>query len=103
MKQQEKAKQRKLDADKATAREVASKLEAVVVKIPAKAGGAGSKLFGSITSKEISEALLEQHGIELEKNKIVQDDPIKSFGSYEVKCKLGFEISGVINILVVEA
>ena len=107
MKRQEKARLQKLEADKTTAREIAAKLEAVIVKIPARSGGArvdGSvgKLFGAVTSKEISEALLEQHGIEIEKNRIIQEEHIKTFGSFEVKCKLGFEINGVINVLVVE-
>lgn len=102
MKADEKAKQKKLEADKAKAREVASNLGDVLVKITARSGGDGGKLFGAITSKEISEELKAQHGIEIEKNKIVQEDPIKSFGSYEIKCKLGFEINGIINVLVVE-
>ena len=102
MKQQEKAKQKKLENDKARANEISEKLGDVLVKITARGGGDGGKLFGSITSKEISEELLKQHGIEIEKNKIVQDEPIKTFGSYEIKCKLGFEITGVINVLVIE-
>ena len=102
MKQQEKAKQQKTDADIAKANEVAEKLGDVLVKITARGGGDGGKLFGSITSKEISEELLKQHGIEIEKNKIVHDEPIKSFGSYEIKCKLGFEITGIIHVLVIE-
>jgi len=103
MKRQEKARLKKLEADKAAAKETAAKLESVIVKIPARSGGAGGKLFGSVTTKEISEALFEQHGIELEKHRIVQEDPIKTFGSYEMKCKLGFEIAGIINVLVIEA
>ena len=103
MKQQEKARQKKQEEDKALAQELARKLEGVVVKIPARSGGDGGKLFGSITSKEITEALLEQHNIDIEKNKIVQDEHIKTFGPHDVKCKLGFEISGVINVLVVES
>ena len=67
----------------------------------AKAGGAG-KLFGAVTSQEISDALKAQHGIEIEKQRIVQGDPIKTFGSYEVRCKLGHEISGVIHLVVAE-
>ena len=69
--------------------------------IHAKAG-AGGKLFGAVTSQEISDALREQFGIEIEKNKIVQADPIKTFGAYTVKAKLGYEVSGTINVLVVE-
>ena len=103
MKQQEKARLRKLEADKAQAREIASKLEGVLVTIKARSAGAGGKLFGAVTTKEIADELLTQHGIAMEKNKIVQQEPIKSYGTYEVKCKLGFEISGVINVLVVEA
>ena len=102
MKQQEKKRLKKLETDKAAALETAEKLQSLVVKIPARSGGAGGKLFGAITSKEISEALLEQFGVEIEKNKIVQEEHIKTFGSYEIKCKLGFEITGIINVLVVE-
>jgi len=102
MKQQEKSRLKKLEIDKAKATETAADLEKVLVKINARGGEDGGKLFGSITSKEISEELQKQHGIEVEKNKIVQDEPIKSFGSYEIKCKLGFEITGVIHVLVVE-
>ena len=102
MKQQEKARQQKTEADTAKANEISKKLEDVLVKITARGGGDGGKLFGSITSKEISEELLKQHGIEVEKNKIVHDEPIKSFGSYEIKCKLGYEITGIIHVLVVE-
>ncbi len=81
--------------------ENARALEGIVVKIAAKAGGAG-KLFGAVTSQEISDALKAQHGIEIEKQRIVQGDPIKTFGSYEVRCKLGHEISGVIHLVVAE-
>jgi large subunit ribosomal protein L9 len=102
MKQKENARLKKLEIEKAEAREVAKKLESCIVKIAAKAGGAG-KLFGAVTSKEIADALKEQHGIVIEKNKIVQDEHIKTFGSYEVKCKLGFEVSGTIHVIVTEA
>ncbi len=97
----EKAKAAAIAAEKAKALENAKQLESVVVKIAAKAGSAG-KLFGAVTSQEISDALKEQYGIEIEKQKIVQTEPIKSYGSYEVKCKFGYEINGVIHLLVVE-
>ena len=67
----------------------------------AKAGN-GGKLFGAVTSEAISRALKEQFDMDIEKNKIVQAEPIKNFGSYTVKAKLGYEISGNINVLVVE-
>ena len=97
----EKAKAAAIAAEKAKALENAKQLESVVVKINAKAGSAG-KLFGAVTSQEISDALKEQYGIEIEKQKIVQAEPIKSYGSYEVKCKFGYEINGLIHLLVVE-
>lgn len=101
MKQREAARKKQMEKEKAAALENAKKLESVIVKISAKAGDSG-RLFGAVTSKEISDALATQHGIEIEKNKIVQAEPIKSFGSYEVKCKFGYEISGTIHVLVVE-
>lgn len=97
----EKAKAAQIAREKTAAQETAAKLSGIQVKIAAKAGSAG-KLFGSVTSKEISEALREQFGIEIEKQKIVQAEPIKSFGTFEVKCKLGYEIAGTVSVLVVE-
>ena len=87
--------------EKAAAEENAKRLSGVVVQISARAGQ-GGRLFGAVTSQEIAEALREQHGIEIEKNKIVQAEPIKQFGSFEVKAKLGYEVSGTINVLVTE-
>ncbi len=98
----EKARLAQLERDKDAARETAKKLDGISVTISAKAGSAG-KLFGAVTSKEIADALASQHGITIEKNKIVQQDPIKTFGTFEVKCKLGFEISGSFKVVVTEA
>ena len=97
----EKAKAAQIAAEKAKAEENAKKLESVVVKISAKAGGSG-KLFGAVTSKEIADALAAQHGIGIDSKKIVQAEPIKTYGSFEVKCKFGYEVSGTIHVLVVE-
>ena len=101
LKLKEKAKAAQLAAEKEKAEKAAAELEHIVVKIAARAG-AGGKLFGAITSKEISDSLRTQYGIDIDSKKIVQSDPIKSFGSYEVKCKFGYEISGTIHLLVVE-
>ena len=101
LKLKEKAKAAQIAREKAEAEANAKKLGEITVTIRAKAGNAG-KLFGAVTSQEISDALKEQHGIEIEKNKIVQADPIKTFGSYQVKAKLGYEISGTISVLVIE-
>lgn len=101
LKLKEKAKAAQIAREKAQAEDYAKQLSAVQVTVRARAGS-GGKLFGAVTSQEISDALREQHGIEIEKNKIVQADPIKAFGSYTVKAKLGYEISGNINVLVIE-
>ena len=79
----------------------ADNINALKLKEKAKAGNAG-KLFGAVTSQEISDALKAQFDIDIEKNKIVQAEPIKTFGSFSVKAKLGYEVSGTINVLVVE-
>ena len=101
MRLQEKAKKAEEARQKAEAQAVAEKLKGAVVKLTAKAGANG-KLFGAVTSKEVSDALQSQHGIELAKNKIVMEEPIKSYGSYELKAKLGFEISGTVYVVVAE-
>ena len=102
MKISAKAKAALEERERKSALETVEKLKGCQVKIPAKAG-AGGKLFGSVTSKEISEALSSQFGIDISKQKIIQDEPIKQFGTYELKCRLGFEITGTIYIVVTEA
>ena len=101
LKKQEKKRAKQLEQEIVEAKKAQEKLAGVLVKISAKAG-AGGRLFGAVTTKEIAEALSEQHGIAVEKNKIVQPEPIKAFGSYEVKVKLGHEVQGVINLIVTE-
>lgn len=98
----DKAVKAQMEAEKAEAQAISAKLKNVVVKISAKAG-TGGRLFGSVTSKEVSEALKAQSGIAIAKAKIIQDEPIKSFGSYQLKCKLGYEITGTLNVVVEEA
>ena len=101
MKLKEKARVAQIAKEKALAQENAKKLESIVVKVAAKAG-TGGRLFGSVTSKEISDALLKQYDVTIDKKDIVQNEQIKNFGSYSVKCKLGHEISGIINVVVTE-
>ena len=102
MKQQEKAKKAQEAAEKAEAQAIAKKLEGLTVKIVAKAGE-GGRLFGAVTGKEIAEALSKQHGITINKAKLVLDEPIKACGSYKIKAKLGYEVVGTVNVMVVEA
>ena len=101
LKLKEKAKAAQIAREKAEAEENAKKLQSLTVKVRAKAGN-GGKLFGAVTSQEISAALSEQHGISIEKNKIVQAEPIKTFGAFDVKAKLGYEVTGTIHVMVIE-
>ena len=60
------------------------------------------KLYGSVTSKDVAEALKEQFGIDIDKRKIVMDGNIRQFGTYQLDVKLYPEISGKINLGVAE-
>ena len=97
----EKARRAEEARQKEAAMAAAEQLKALLVKIPAKAG-TGGRLFGAVTTKEISDALKQQHNVDIPKQKLVLEDPIKSFGTYQVKARLGFEISGTVNVLVCE-
>lgn len=101
MKQQEKARKAQEAAEKAEAEATAAKLKELTVKVAAKAGE-GGRLFGAVTNKEIAESLAAQHGITINKAKLVLDEPIKACGGYKVKAKLGYEVVGTVNVMVVE-
>ncbi len=101
MKQQEKAKKAQAAAEKAAAEATAKQLESLMVKIPARAGE-GGRLFGAVTAKEVSDALAAQYGVDIPKTKLVLDEPIKSCGGYQIKAKLGYEVTGTVNVMVVE-
>ena len=98
MNQLEKAKREREAKERQAALELAAKLKDMPVHVKAKAG-AGGRLFGSVTTKEISEAIKAQLGYDIAKTKLVSE-PIKAFGTYEVKCKLGYEITGVVKVTV---
>ena len=79
----------------------ANKLKECTVRIAAKAG-TGGRLFGAVTTKEISDGLKKQFNLDIPKQKLVLDEAIKSFGTYTVKAKLGFEISANFSVTVAE-
>ena len=93
----EKARKAEEARQKAEAEATAEKLKECMVKLTAKAGS-GGRLFGAVTTKEISDGLKAQFGLDIPKQKLVLEDPIKSFGSYQVKAKLGFEVSGTVYV-----
>jgi len=85
----------------AEAQEMAKKLAEVTVTVSIKSGENG-KAFGSVSSKEIAEALAKQ-GVEVDKKKIVLPEAIKEFGKYDVKVKLHKDVQGNVKVNVVEA
>lgn len=95
------AQQRRIEEERKQALAIKERLEGVQVRVTAK-GGTGGKLFGSVTTKEISENLLEQHNIDIPKTKLELSDSIKSFGAFEVKAKLYQDVYGTVNVLVTE-
>ena len=95
------AKKHHEEMEKLAAKETAEKLAGLVVKILATAGADG-RFYGSVTTKDIAEELEKQHGITVDKRKIVLDDAIKAFGSYSLDVKLYPEISGKLNVIVTQ-
>lgn len=101
LKNREAAAQHKIEVEKQEARDIAAKLEGILVKFNMTAGGDG-RLYGSVTSKDIAEELEKTHGIAIDKRKIVLADPLKAFGSYTVEVKLYTEIMGKINVMITQ-
>lgn len=91
----------RIETEKKEAKELAEKLKGILVKIPASSGADG-RLYGSVTSKEVSERLQADHGISIDKRKITMKDPIKAYGKYSLEVKLYTEVNGTINVLVCE-
>lgn len=97
----ENAKQYKIDTDKGAANESKAKIDGKSIKITAKAGKAG-KLFGSVTSKEVSAELKKQYGVEVDKRKISLESDIKAFGTFQAEVKLYTGITAKVNVVVTE-
>ncbi len=83
------------------AKDLAKDLETKEVVLTMKAGESG-KVFGSVSSKEIAQAFKEQCGTEIDKKKIVLTDPIKTFGTFDVKVKLHPQVTGTLKVKVKE-
>ena len=99
--EKEKALRREREAEEKAAAEALSKdLEAQVITVRTKAGE-GGKLFGSITSMDIANAIKEQTGRDIDRKKIALDKPIKQMGEAAVDVKLHSEISASVKINVI--
>lgn len=86
----------------ADAKKLSSDLEGRIVTLKLKAGKEG-KTFGSVSSKEIADAVKTQWGLELDKKKLIIDEPIKTLGTHDVTVKLHSEVTSTIKVKVEEA
>lgn len=100
MKNRDAAQKHKVAAASAAAQADAQKLAGRTVTLKEKAGSSG-KLFGAVTTREIADAITEQLGVEVDKHKLVLNENIKSFGEYEIKIKLGSDVSASIKLSVI--
>lgn len=100
LKNKEDAERYRIATETAAAKKNAAEIEGKTIKIPAKAGQ-GGKLFGSVTSKEVSEKLKTEYGITVDKRKIAMDD-IKTFGTFQAEIKLYTGISATVFVVVGE-
>lgn len=99
IKNKESSKQHKLDVEKAHALEIAKKLEDITLVFEY-AAGSDSKLYGSVTNKDVSDMLKSKHGIDIDKRKITLAEPIKTFGSFSAETKLFSDVSAKVKITV---
>lgn len=81
------------------AKEQGKKLGELTIKVSVKAGE-GGKTFGSVSTKEIATALKEQFGVDLDKKKLVLNDPIKNAGTYTVPAKLHPQVTAELTVKV---
>ncbi len=101
MRMNDKARKEKEQKAREEAAALSARLRDLTLTVYAKGGGAG-RLFGSVTSQEISDALKAQENIDLDKRKIVIEEAIKTVGLYTVKVKLGFSIDAPLKVDVKE-
>ena len=87
------------EKEKEVAVELADKLNALKIEVKTKTGE-GGRLFGSVTSKEIADALKKQHGVEVDKRKLELKEPIKALGDYEVHVKIHLDVVATLKVHV---
>ena len=101
LKGREASKQYKHDVEKAAAEETAKRLETITLVLKRKAG-VDNKLYGAITTKEITQQLKQDYNLDVDKKKLSMESPIKAFGTYKIKTKLFSDVSAIITVQVVE-
>lgn len=91
---------RRKEKERVDAIELGGKLNALLIEVKTKTGE-GGRLFGSVTNKEIVDALKKQHGFEVDKRKLDIKEPIKALGNYEVHVKIHPEVTAKLQVQVV--
>src|SRR5699024_10429547 len=101
IKNKKKKKEINEDELKQEAEELKDTLAKITVEIKAKSGESG-QLFGSIKNKHVADTLKEQHQIEVDRRKIELPEPIRTIGTTKVQVKLYTDVTGIINVSIVE-
>ena len=99
IKNKESSKQHKIDTERAAAKEIAAKLENITLVFEY-AAGSDSKLYGSVTNKDLSDKLSSAYGISIDKRKIALAEPVKTFGTFSADAKLYTDVSAKIKFTV---
>ena len=100
LKLKKQSEQHKRDVDKENAEKIAKKLDEITLEIKVKAGENG-RIFGGVTSKEISEELKKQYKLDVDKKKIVLNENIKNIGSFDISIKLFEGVIGKLKVKVI--
>ncbi|MBE5986584.1 MAG: 50S ribosomal protein L9 [Paenibacillaceae bacterium] len=99
----QKANEAKIAADQLeAARELGKKIEEASITLTIRAGE-GGRAFGSVSGKEIAQAITSQLGLDIDKKKLVLPEPLKTFGTHEVPVKLHKEVTAKLNVKVIES
>ena len=83
------------------AQQLAARLSALEVTIPARVGEQG-RLFGSVTTQDVAAALKQQHGVEIDRRDLEQDEPIRALGTHTVGVRLGGSVHAQVKVTVVD-
>lgn len=95
-----KQKARKLEREKQKAQEISKKIDGLELDIPRPVGPTG-KMYGSVSSVDITEAIKEKADVEVDKKKIMLKNPIRDLGAYNITVRLHPEISAKIKINII--
>ena len=98
--EEKKAVERRKEKEKEAAQALSAKIKGITITLRHKAGEEG-RLFGSITSAEVAEAL-KQKGFDIDKKHVILDEPIRLVGTHEVKVKLHTDVTATLNVEVMK-